>query len=154
MTRHRLFSLLVVTALVGLLLPFGFGEAHIVTKTLTQTLVTGQLADGSTFRGRLTVRELTIDEDGHLTATGVLTGKVTTAPGTATTIAPRPFTALASLLDLRGTCTTVVLDLAPIVLTPLEQEVTLMPVILGLQDTVQHEHLLRTTLCALARLQE
>jgi hypothetical protein len=58
------------------------------------------------------------------------------------------------LLDLRGTCTTVVVDLAPVVLAPLEQEVTLIPVVLGLRAGPQAEQLLRTTLCALARLQE
>ena len=154
MPRHLRYRLLVVTVLAGLVLPLGQSEAHRVTKTLTQTPVTGQLADGGAFHGRLTVYALTVDERGQLAATGVLTGTATPAPGTATPIPLRPFTALAALLDLRGTCTTVVVDLAPIFLEPLAQEVTLVPIILTRQTTRKEEHLLYTTLCVLARPQE
>jgi hypothetical protein len=143
-----------MATIVGLILPLGPCEAHSVTHTLTQTPVTGRLATGGTFHGRLTIHAFTVDEDGQLTAAGVLTGTATTAPRAVTKIPPRPFTALASLLDLRGTCTTVVVDLAPVWLTPLEQEVTLTPVVLGVRAGPQAEQLLRITLCALARLQE
>jgi len=143
-----------MATVVGLMLSLGPREAHSVTHTLTQTPVTGRLATGGTFHGRLTIHAFTIDEDGQLAATGILTGTATTAPRTATKIPPRPFTTLASLLDLRGTCTTVVVDLAPVFLPPLEQEVTLIPVVLGIRAGPHAEQLLRTTLCALARLQE
>jgi hypothetical protein len=60
----------------------------------------------------------------------------------------------ASLLDLRGTCTTLVLDVEPVFLEPLRQEVTLGPITLDMHAVPKTEHLLGTALCALARLQE
>jgi hypothetical protein len=60
----------------------------------------------------------------------------------------------ASLLDLRGTCTTLVLDVEPIFLEPLRQEVTLGPITLDIHTVPKDERLLGTALCALARLQE
>jgi hypothetical protein len=97
---------------------------------------------------------LRLDARGQLSATGILTGTASTTPGTATPIPPRPFTALAALLDLRGTCTTVVVDLAPIFLEHLAQEVTLVPIILTRRVIPKEEHLLYTALCVLARSQE
>jgi len=154
MQRHLTSMLLAVTMVVGLVLLLRHGEAHVVQHTLTQVPVTGRLPQGGTFQGRLTIQTLIADEFGQLSATGVLTGTAVTPPRTATKIPPHTFTALASLLDLRGTCTTVVLDLQPIFLAPLGQEITLVPIVLGLQDASQEEHLLQTTLCALARLQD
>jgi hypothetical protein len=116
--------------------------------------VTGQLAAGGAFHGWLTVHALRVDASGQLSATGILTGTATTTPGTATPIPPRPFTALAALLDLRGTCTTVVVDLAPIFLEHLAQEVTLVPIILTRRVIPKEERLLYTTLCVLARSPE
>jgi hypothetical protein len=60
--------------------------------------------------------------------------------GTATQLPPRPLTVLASSRALRGTCTAVVLDRAPLFLVPLAAP--------------QAERLVRTALGALARLQE
>ena len=154
MPRHWRFLLLVVTTVMALVLPPQPSEAYVVTKTLAQTPVTGRLGGGGTFQGRLTVHALTVDEEGQLAATGILKGTVTTAPGAVTTIPAHPFTAPASLLDLRGTCTTLVLDLAPIVLVSLAQPVTLVPIVLGPRGAQQQESLLRTTLCTVARLQE
>jgi len=154
MQRYLAAMLLTVTAAVGLLFLLRPGEAHVVQYPLTQVPVTGRLPEGGTFEGRLTVRTLTTDEFGQLSATGVLTGTAVIQSHAATKIPPRTFTTHASLLDLRGTCSTVVLDLQPIFLEPLRQEITLVPIVLGLQDTPKKESLLHTTLCALARLQE
>ena len=154
MQRHWRFLFLVVTTVMALALPPRPSEASVVTKTLAQTPVTGRLVGGGTFQGRLTVHALTVDEEGQLAATGILKGTVTTAPGAVTTIPAHPFTAPASLLDLRGTCTTLVLDLAPIVLVSLAQPVTLVPIVLEQRGAPQQESLLRTTLCTVARLQE
>ena len=79
--------------------------------------------------------------------------RIPISPATATKIPPRPFTALASVLDPRGTCTRVVLDLAPIFVAPLEQDITLVPIVLRSAGASKGEHLLQTSLCALARLQ-
>ena len=154
MQRHGKFHLLVVLTAMALVLPPRLSEASVATKTLAQMPVTGRLVSGGTFQGRLTVHTLTVDEEGQLAATGILKGTVTTAPGAVTTIPAHPFSAPASLLDLRGTCTTVVLDLAPIVLARLGQPVTLVPIVLGQRGPQQQESLLRTTLCTVARLQE
>ncbi len=154
MQRYMVAILLTVTAAVGLLFLLRHSEAHVVQYPLTQVPVTGRLPAGGTFEGRLTVRTLTADEFGQLSATGVLTGTAVIQSRAATKIPPRPFTTHASLLDLRGTCSTVVLDLQPIFLKPLGQEITLVPIVLGLQDAPKKESLLHTTLCALARLQE
>lgn len=154
MQRYLTAMLLTVTAVVGLMFLLRQGEAYVVQHPLTQVPVTGHLPEGGTFEGRLTIRTLTSDEFGQLSATGVLTGTAVLQPHTATKISPRSFTAHASLLDLRGTCSTVVLDLEPIFLKPLGQEITLVPIVLGLQDVPKKEHLMHTTLCALARLQE
>ena len=154
MQRHWRFFLLVVITVMALVLPPRPGEASVATKTLAQMPVTGRLVGGGTFQGRLTVHTLTVDEEGQLAATGLLKGMVTTAAGAVTTIPAHPFTAPAALLDVRGTCTTFVVDLAPIVLAPLAQPVTLVPIVLGPRGAQQQESLLWTTLCTVARLQE
>ena len=120
-------------------------------------------AHGALGDERLTVRqavgkdddeELTVNELGQLAATGVLAGTATPEAGSATPIPPLTVSTPASLLDLRGTCTTLVLDVEPIFLESLSQEVTLGPITLDMHTVPKHEHLLGTTLCALARLQE
>src|SRR5262249_703572 len=112
MTSPLRFQFLVLIALVGLTLPYG--EAHRLTTTLTQTPVTGQLADGSAFRGWLTIHDVTVDAQGQLTATGLLTGTAIPALGTAIPVPPGSFTTLAPVLDLRRSSTTVLVDLAPL----------------------------------------
>jgi hypothetical protein len=153
MPRHRMFTLLVVIA-VGCAIPQGHSEGVKVKPVLTRIPVAGHLTDGGTFAGRLTVEELTVNDLGQLAATGVLTGTATPEAGSATPIPPRTVITMASLLDLRGTCTTLVLDVEPIFLEPLGQEVTLVPITLDMYTVPKDQHLLGTTLCALARLQE
>ena len=153
MPRHLMFLVLVVAA-VGCAVPQGHSEVVGVKRVLTQMPVTGRLRHGGTFAGRLTVEELTINELGQLAATGVLAGTATPETGSATPIPPLTVSTPASLLDLRGTCTTLVLDVEPIFLESLSQEVTLGPITLDMHTVPKHEHLLGTTLCALARLQE
>ena len=154
MARHGHSFLLVGTTLVSLLLLLGPSTASVVTKTLLQTPVTGRLADGGTFHGRLTLQALRFDEAGELVATGILSGTATPAVGRATTIAARPFTTPAALLDLRGTCTTLVVDLAPLTVAPLAQALTLVPVVLAPQVAPQAERRLQRALCTVARLQD
>ena len=64
MTRFLLSIVLGVSTALGLLLPLPLGEAAGVAKTLAQTPVTGRLADGGTFQGRLTLQALRFDEAG------------------------------------------------------------------------------------------
>jgi len=154
MARHRYSALRVGTTLVSLLLLLGPSQASVITKTLSQTPVTGRLADGGTFHGRLTLQALRRDAAGSLVATGVLSGTATPAVGRATTLAARPFATPAALLDLRGTCTTLVVDLAPLTVAPLAQALTLVPVVLAPQAAPQAERRLQQALCAVARLQD
>ena len=153
MARHLMFLLLVVLA-VGGAVPLGHSEVVGVRHVLRQISVAGRLEHGGTFAGRLTVEELTVNDLGQLAATGVLTGTATPEAGSATPISPRTVSTPASLLDLRGTCTTLVLDVEPIFLEPLRQEVTLVPITLDMHAVPKDERLLGTALCALARLQE
>jgi len=154
MTRFLFSMVLAVSAALGLLLPLSLGEAAVVAKTLAQTPVTGRLADGGTFQGRLTLQALRLDEDGHIVATGVLSGTATPAAGRMTKVPAHTFTAPVALLDLRGTCRTLVLDLAPLTVAPLVQEVTLVPVVLAPEAAPKEERRLQMALCTVARLQE
>ena len=154
MTRFLLSMVLGVSAALGLLLPLPLGETAVVAKTLAQTPVTGRLADGGTFQGRLTLQALRFDEDGHMVATGVLAGTATPAVGRTTKVPAHPFTTPVALLDLRGTCRTLVVDLAPLTVAPLGQALTLVPVVLAPETAPKEERRLQMALCEVARLQE
>lgn len=154
MTRFQLFLTLSVIAGMGLLLPLPPGETAVVSKTLAQTPVTGHLADGGTFHGWLTLQTLRIDEAGQLVATGILSGTATPATGRVTKIPAHAFITPVALLDLRGTCRTLVVDLAPLTVAPLAQELTLTPVVLAPEAAPKEERRLQMALCEVARLQE
>jgi len=143
-----------VSTALGLLLPLPLSEAAGVAKTLAQTPVTGRLADGGTFQGQLTLQGLRFDEDGQLVATGVLSGTATPAAGRATKVPAHTFTTPVALLDLRGTCRTLVVDLAPFTVAPLVPELTLVPVVLAPETAPKEERVLQRALCMVARLQE
>jgi hypothetical protein len=112
------------------------------------------LADGGTFHGRLTLQALRRDEAGQLVATGVLSGTATPAAGCATTVPARTFTTPVALLALRGTCRTLVVDLAPLTVAPLAQALTLVPVLLAPEAAPKAERFVQRALCTVARLQE
>jgi hypothetical protein len=154
MRRFLLAVVLGVSVGLGLLHSLPHGEASVGAKTLTQTPVTGRLADGGTFHGRLTLQALTRDEAGHLVATGVLSGTATPAAGHATNVPARTFITPVALLDLRGTCRTLVVDLAPLTVAPLVQALTLVPVVLTPEAAPKEERRLQRALCTVARLQE
>lgn len=153
MTRHLMFRLLMVLVVTMLVLPCELRAATREQQSLRDLPVTGQLADGGRFTGRLTIAAFTVDDLGQLEATGVLTGTAMPQTSAPTNVPRLTFTVLAPVLDLRGTCTTLVVDLAPLFLAPLGQTVTLVPVVLDAQADLKTAPLLRTTLCSLARLQ-
>ena len=155
MIRFLLSLLLGASAALGLLRPLPLSAASVVAKkALAQTPVTGRLADGGTFQGRLTLQALRLDEAGQLVATGVLAGTATPAAGHTTKVPMHTFTTPVALLDLRGTCRTLVVDLAPLTVAPLAQELTLVPVVLAPDAAPKEERLLQRALCTVARLQE
>ena len=154
MRRCLLSITLSVSAWLGLLCLLPLGEAAVVAKTLVQMPVTGRLADGGTFHGRLTLQALRRDETGQLVATGVLSGTATPAAGRAAKVPARTFITPVALLDLRGTCRTLVVDLAPLTVAPLVQELTLVPVVLAPAAAPKEERILQRALCTVARLYE
>jgi hypothetical protein len=154
MSRSLLAVCLVLAALVGRPLLSAAGEAAAPIPPLHRVPVTGRLADGGTFRGQLTLEALTVDDDGPLRATGALTGTARPTAGRPITLPAYAFTAPAAVLDLRGTCTTVILDLQPLIPAPLGQALTLVPLVLGPPGPSKRAHRVQTALCALARLQE
>jgi hypothetical protein len=154
MTRFLLSIVFGVSTALGLLLPLPLSEAAGVAKTLAQTPVTGRLADGGTFQGWLTLQALRFDEDGQIVATGILSGTATPAAGRTTKVPAHTFTTPVALLDLRGTCRTLVVDLAPLTIAPLVQELTLVPVVLAPETAPKEERRLQRALCTVARLQE
>ena len=153
--RQSLLSIVCgVIAGLGLLLPLLPGEAAVIAKTLVHTPVTGHLADGGTFHGRLTLQAVRRDEAGDLVATGVLSGTATPAASRATKVPLHTFLTPVALLDLRGTCRSLVVDLAPLTVAPLVQELTLVPVVLAPEAAPKEERRLQMALCTVARLQE
>jgi hypothetical protein len=154
MIRFLLAVVLGVSVGLGLLRPLPHAEAAGVAKTLAQTPVIGRLADGGTFHGRLTLQALTLDETGHLVATGVLSGTATPTAGRTTKVPAHTFTTPVALLTLRGVCTTLVVDLAPLTVAPLAQALTLVPVVLAPEAAPKAERRLQMALCTVARLQE
>ena len=96
---------------------------------------------------------LRLDEAGHLVATGVLAGTATPAAGRTTTVPAHTFTTPVALLDLQGTCRTLVVDLASFTVAPLAQDLTLVPVLLPPEAAPKEERLLQRALCTVARLQ-
>ena len=114
----------------------------------------GRLADGGTFHGRLRVQTMTVDETGHLVVTGILSGTATPASGRATKIPARTLTLPAVLLDLGGTCTMLVLALAPLTVAPHGYQLTLVPVLLAPAAAPPQERLVQRALCTVAHLQK
>jgi len=153
MRRHLCARFLVVIILAGVILPPRFGEAVLASKPLQAMPVTGPVADGGTFQGRLTVHTLLGEPNGQLEAMGSVTGALLT-PGVATPMPRRSFTARVTLLDRRGPCVTAIVAPEPIVLTRLEQQVTLEPVLVGLRTTAAPGPPRRATLCAVPPLQD
>jgi hypothetical protein len=154
MTRFLPPVVLGVSAALGLLLQLALSKASVIAKTLAQTPVTGRLTDGGTFQGRLTLQAVRFDEAGELFAAGVLTGMAKPASGRTMKVPAHTFTAPVALLDLRGTCRTLVVDLAPLTVAPLVQELTLVPMVLAPEAAPKEERQLQMALCAVARLQE
>src|SRR4030095_12752584 len=147
MTRFLLSVVLGMSTALGLLLPLPPGETAVVTKTLAQTPVTGRLADGGTFQGRLTLQALRFDEAGQLVATGVLAGTATPAAGRAAKEPARTSRTPTAVTELRGACETRVSDPPPLTVAPLVQEITLVPVVLAPETAPKEERRLQRALC-------
>ena len=75
------------------------------------------------------------------------------AVGRTTRVPAHTFIAPVALLDLRGTCRTLVVDLAPLTVAPLVQALTLVPVVLAPEAAPKAERVLQQALCTVARLQ-
>ena len=117
---------------------------HVVEAT---SVVTGVLADGSTFVG--TVSDLTASAvDGAVQLTGTITGTATDLLGGTTAVAPQEFTTAVT----GGACEVLALDLGPLDLDVLGLVVELSDVQLDITAEPGQGNLLGNLLCAVAGL--
>jgi hypothetical protein len=125
------------------------------TSPLAGIPVTGDLADGGTFEGVLTITELTLNEAGQLVASGVLEG-VADQGGIVTEITQTFTDVPLSLLNGGGgpgaSCEILDLDLGPIHLDLLGLVVDLDEVNLDITAVPGPGNLLGNLLCAVAGL--
>jgi hypothetical protein len=115
--------------------------------------VTGELADGGTFRGVATITEFGINQTtGVLSVTGVLRGIATTSQGARQNI-DQTFTTTAQLTQQNPTeCQILFLDIGPIFLDLLGLQVDLSQIILDITAVAGPGNLLGNLLCGLVGL--
>jgi hypothetical protein len=82
----------------------------------------------------LTIVALTVGDAGQLLLTGVLNGTATHRTGAETQVAQQAFTAPATLLDAGRTTDVLLLELAPIALTPRGVQIRLAQITLDIDD--------------------
>ena len=110
--------------------------------------VVGEVTGGGTFTGALTVTRF-VDQNGQLTLLGVVSGILTDAGGTATTVV----TTVATPVDITAaTCSILHLDLGPLNLNLLGLVVDLNQVVLDITGQTGAGNLLGNLLCAITGL--
>jgi hypothetical protein len=121
--------------------------AEVRPAVATTSVVTGTLADGSTFVG--TVSDLTASVvGGAVQVTGTISGTITDLAGNTTTVVAQTFTAI-----LQGaSCEILELDLGPLHLDLLGLVIDLAPVHLDITAEPGPGNLLGNLLCAVAGL--
>jgi hypothetical protein len=156
-------AVLIALASAFIFAPFGATAAPKKAKLLKDVPVTGTLADGGTFTGKVTITEFGYDEATGLTVSGVLKGKATTADGVKNNI-NQPFSNVPSTLNeatsgaasagflLQATCEILDLDIGPIHLDLLGLVVDLSAIHLDITAVSGAGNLLGNLLCAVAGL--
>lgn len=159
--KHRfawlVMALTLVTAFV--VAPFS-ASAATGTKPLKNVPVTGTLADGGTFTGKLTVTEFGYDQATGLNLSGVLKGQAVSADGTKTTInqsfsnvhATLNEASQAGAITTQAICDILFLDLGPLNLDLLGLTVDLSEITLDINAVSGPGNLLGNLLCAVAGL--
>jgi hypothetical protein len=148
--------MLTLTALVGLMAAPAVSAARpVTTSPLAGVPIVGDLADGGTFEGALTITGLTLDDAGNLLASGTLTGIATLADGTIVTEIIQTFTDIPLSMLSNGAgaaCDILTLDLGPLHLDVLGLVVDLSAVDLDITAVPGPGNLLGNLLCAVAGL--
>jgi hypothetical protein len=165
MMKFRSAWLALAIALVGafVLAPVS-GVAARGNNLLKNVPVTGTLADGGTFRGKLTITGMGYNEAGSnqgLTVSGVVQGVATTADGTQRHV-KQAFTDVRATLNERGSaggmstqqavCDILFLNLGPLHLDLLGLTVDLSEITLDINAVPGAGNLLGNLLCAIAGL--
>ena len=117
------------------------------TRSLTLPVV-GKVDTGGTFSGALTITRF-VNQDGVLTAIGTVTGVLTNAAGTPTTM----ISTFSTPVNIaQATCSILHLDLGPLSLNLLGLQVNLSEVVLDITAQTGAGNLLGNLLCAITGL--
>jgi hypothetical protein len=161
--RLMSFAVLIALASAFVFAPLGATAAPKKAKLLKNVPVSGVLADGGTFTGKVTITEFGYDQATGLTVSGVLNGTATTANGTTTEDISQAFNdvhasltsgsaAAAAGFQLQATCQILDLDIGAIHLDLLGLVVDLAPVHLDITAVSGANNLLGNLLCAVTGL--
>lgn len=162
--KFRLPLLALTLALISAfaLAPLSASAAPKESKFLKNLRVTGSLADGGTFKGKLTITEFGYDAVEGLTVSGFLHGTATNAAGVATEV-EQHFTNVATTLSQTAgasnsaiqpaaVCDILFLDLGPISLDLLGLTIDLSQIVLDINAVSGAGNLLGNLLCAIVGL--
>jgi hypothetical protein len=147
-------SILVGLLTLALLVPAGVAAQPNRTALVTDIPVTGELADGGTFEGLLTISDVALNQAGQLEVGGLLSGIAMPVVGDAVQITDQAFSVVADLT--RGgpgnSCQILFLELGPIYLDLLGLQVDLSQITLDITAERGPGNLLGNLLCAVAGL--
>lgn len=147
MKKLAIATLMFFTA--AIVAPAGaFAQSQTRTSPLTIP-VTGAAGTAATFVGSFQLQRFATNQAGQLVASGMLTGVLTTAAGTTTSIA-RTVTMPAAVTQ--ATCDILHLDLGPLNLDLLGLQVNLSQIVLDITAESGAGNLLGNLLCSVANL--
>jgi hypothetical protein len=160
--RLMSFAVLIALACAFVFAPLGATAAPKKANLLKNVPVSGALADGGTFNGRITITEFGYDQATGLTVSGVVKGIATKADGTTQKIS-QAFNdvhtsltsgsgAAAAGFQLQASCQILNLDIGAIHLDLLGLVVDLSPINLDITAVSGAGNLLGNLLCAVAGL--
>jgi hypothetical protein len=140
-------ALIAALALGAVMLTPATASAQGPTRPVTLPVV-GTIATGGAFNGTATITRF-VSQNGQLAAVGVLTGIVTNAAGTPTTVVS---TFAAPVNITQATCSILHLDLGPLDLNLLGLQVNLSEIVLDITGQTGAGNLLGNLLCGIAGL--
>jgi hypothetical protein len=162
MGKRSLWTLLgLLLAATLALAPFSASAAKREGKFLKGVPVTGTLADGGTFTGKVTITSFDYDAINGLTVSGIVKGSATTADGVTQDVS-QSFSDVPATLNetaggglspvLQASCQILFLDIGPIFLDLLGLQLDLSEIVLDLTAVSGAGNLLGNLLCAVAGL--
>jgi hypothetical protein len=161
--RLMFFAVLIALASAFVFAPFSATAAPKKTRLLKNVPVSGALADGGTFTGKVSITEFGYDQATGLTVSGVLNGTATAANGTTTENISQTFndvhasltsasSSAAAGFQIQASCQILVLDIGAIHLDLLGLVVDLAPINLDITAVSGANNLLGNLLCAVTGL--